>query len=147
MPLQCGEFNANSLNRRGDIQTPVEATRLSQFYRSISSWPKNEVELSVTAEKARKLLEVSAVFLWVPELGFRAAGVANQDLIADFIQSQVRSQNALNAGQNGFVRQVQVNQSLLQKDGVALPHLAILPIAAETRADSGPREVREPARD
>lgn len=124
----------------------MESFRLSEFYRTVTSWPRNEADLSAVAERVQRLLEVPVALIWIPEFGIRSAGVdgvldPSQDGISKLVQTQINSLPESVASQVTHLKKIQLSKgSAVIPDGSKVTQLSVALLNGEVRADNPSRD-------
>lgn len=85
------------------------------------------------AEALKQLIEVPAVFLWVPELGARGAGLNGVDstspALSEYIQAQILNMPALESTQLLKVRSIQLSREFpFGSEQSGIKHLTAIPL-------------------
>ena len=99
----------------------MDAVKLHEFFRSVSSWPKTKSELASVAEKAAKLLDVPLVAICSQEddekIGFSVQNgfgseQVSAELLEEMLKTQLRRTDELlqNSGGDVYLRQIQISR-------------------------------------
>jgi len=116
----------------------VESTRLSEFYRSVVSWPKTRSELAVASEAICKLLDVPFAAAYLVEDEERVAfkvqpGMVSEssspEMIEEMLRAQLKRTDEIANLSDAMPRQVQITRETAPLAAVlAVSNLTIAPI-------------------
>jgi len=127
----------------------VESSRLSNFYRAVTEWPKKSSELRLISEKIRQLVEVPFIAIYIPDLGVQFSGLGtagdpSPESLETFIRTQADMYSERGSARSLQLKQIQLNRELsFSRDGLTIQNFTTLPIAGEMRPESGSRDIRE----
>ncbi len=134
--------DARLLIPKGCYLTPVESLKLSQFFRTVAQWPRQESEGNVIAERVRDILEVPFVVFWTPELGARSAGTF-VEVSREAVLEQLKAHPSARQQEGVQIRQLQVSGSSPWNANDSTPFLSMVPILSQIRSEGAARESRE----
>ena len=122
--------------------TPVESLKLSQFFRIVAQWPRQENEGNSIAERIRDILEVPYAVFWTPELGARTAGTLGE-VSREAVLEQLKAHPSARQQEGVQIRQLQVSGSSPWNANDSTPFLSMVPILSQIRSEGAARESRE----